>query len=341
MLSRCYILSVCVLSMFSAFSQTSSFTKQPVAVEDSSNFSFTVSGHFHGASQNLTGYPASTLLANLDDINQSNTAFVVCLGDLFLDIKNNLNSYEKSLFSKLKKPLFNAVGNHDISGNIYQENFGDTYFLFGIGSNAFVVLDTELNDGSIKNEQMEMLSKALSNKNYINIFVFSHRLIWAEQDDKIAHLFKDNTRSYISNNFQKEILPLVEASTAKVYWFSGSLGGNAPSSFFYHPKSERVTFIATAIRDLPRDAVLNVHLKQNDVSFSTQSLTMNTVEPIEMYDVDYWTNYKPKAQKFNKRLLPMYIKNMFKHWMFWVGVAIGALLLLILMTLKTKLFGRN
>lgn len=342
MLSKRFVAILFLFFALVANAQISPFNKALVQVEDTANFSFLVSGHFYGASSNQSGYPAATLLASIDMLNESDAAFVMCLGDMFMDVRNDIPNYINSLFSKLEKPLFNAVGNHDISSDeVYQKKFGETYFYFIIGSNAFVVLDTEINDGSIKSKQMEMLTDVLSSEKVSNVFVFSHRLIWAEQDDTLSQLFKDNTRSYISNNFSKEVLPLLETSSKHVYWFSGSLGGNAPSSFFYHPYSKNITYIATAIRDLPRDAVLKVELKNNEVHFNTVSLTQQELQPLQAYNLEFWQANKPKAKSFNKRLLPLYIKNMLKHWMFWTGVVIGSIALLVLIVLKSKLIGRK
>jgi len=304
-------------SFLMGFTQQSPFNKLSVQVQDSSNFSFVVSGHFHGSSTNKSGFPASSLLANLDTLNLSSASFVVCLGDLFMDVKNNIPNYKKSLFTKLNKPLFNVVGNHDLSGNVYQENFGETFFSFSIGENSLVFLDTEKDNGDIKNDQLDLLKNALES-NAKNVFVFSHRTIWAEEDEIFSELFKDNTRSQFGNNFQKEILPILEKSKAYIYWFSGSMGGNAKASFFYHPKSEKITYITTAIRDLPRDAALNVDIKNNEVLFRTQSITNSEVIELEKYNLDYWKT--EKTEKFNYRLLPMYAKQMLLHKYFWIGI---------------------
>jgi hypothetical protein len=342
MLSKRFVAILFLFFALVAKAQISPFNKALVQVEDTANFSFLVSGHFYGASSNQSGYPASTLLASLDMLNKSDAAFVMCLGDMFMDVRNDIPNYINSLFSKLEKPLFNAVGNHDLSSDeVYQKKFGDTYFSFIKGINAFVVLDTEKDDGSIKHEQLKMLSDVLNSTSIKNVFVFSHRLIWAEQDEVLSPLFSGNTRSYISNNFSKEVLPLLETSSKHIYWFSGSLGGNAPSSFFYHPYSKNITYIATAIRDLPRDAVLEVQLKNDEVHFNTVSLTRQELKPLEEYNLEFWQANKPKAKVFNKRLLPLYIKNMLKHWMFWTGVIIGFVVLLVLIVLKSKLFGRK
>ncbi|MFP5470300.1 MAG: metallophosphoesterase family protein [Bacteroidia bacterium] len=313
------------------FSQQSPFNKLSVQIQDSSNFSFVVSGHFYGSSSNRSGFPASTLLANLDTLNSSNAAFIVCLGDLFMDVKNDIPNYKKSLFSKLSKPLFNVVGNHDLSANVYQENFGKTHFSFSTGENTFVFLDTEKDNGDIKNEQFDLLKNAVES-HAKNVFIFSHRTVWAEENKTLSELFKDNTRSRFGNNFQKEILPLLETSRAHVYWFSGSMGGGAKASFFYHPKSEKITYITTAIRDLPRDAVLNVNIQNGDVFFNTQSLTENEVLVLKEYNLDYWKT--TKIQEINYRLFPIYIKQLLFHKFFWIGLLIGLLIMFLFVRFK-------
>ena len=83
---------------------------------DADNFSFIVTGHLHGSSTNMSGYPANTLLMNLDRLNNSESTFIIALGDVFMDVKNDRDNYQWSLFDRLKIPLFNAVGNHDLSG---------------------------------------------------------------------------------------------------------------------------------------------------------------------------------------------------------------------------------
>ncbi|MCE3280654.1 MAG: hypothetical protein K0S44_2845, partial [Bacteroidetes bacterium] len=224
-------------------------------------------------------------------------------------------------------PLINAVGNHDLAnGNIYEKEFGKTYFSFLISTELFIVLNTELDDGSIKKEQLTFFRDALNSarsENIKNIFVFSHRPVWAEQSSRYGKLFKDNTRTSIGeNNFSSEVEPLLkEISKAKnVFWLSGSMGGG-PASFFYDKDEEtKITFIQTAIRDLPRDAVLQVNVNNGGVSFKGISLTGETLKPIEDYNVLFWTKTTPHEEKFNFRLLPLMILQMLTHHFFWIGV---------------------
>ena len=309
-----------------AFGQpTSPFNHTTVVVDSTtSDYEFLISGHFYGGSQNKSGFPASTLLGNIDAINQSNAKFFICLGDMVMDVKNDIPKFKSSLFSMLQVPLFNAVGNHDISGTIYQDNFGKTWSAFDYQGDRFVLLDAEEGDSQIKGEQLEFFKKQIAGE-YNNLFIFSHRPIWAEARTDLEGVFPDNTQGAFGTNYL-EIEPLLQSTNKPVYWFSGSLG-DAPVSYFYHrPEQGNLHLIQTAIRDLERDAILKVKLKAGKVSFETQSLTGQTLEPIEHYNLEFWRSYR-KPVEFNYRLIPLWTKNALTHRYFWYGV--GSVLFLL------------
>lgn len=96
--------------------QRSPFNNLEVLPADSTgHYRILIGGHFHGESTNRSGYPAATLLANLDTINSLGANLFLSTGDLFMDPVNDMPRYQRALFSKLKMPLFNAPGNHDVS----------------------------------------------------------------------------------------------------------------------------------------------------------------------------------------------------------------------------------
>lgn len=314
-----------VLILFSWYNLQAQEALNGSSFSDTCCYSFFVSGHFHGNSQNTSGYPAATILANIDLINNSGALALCSTGDLFMDVRNNIPQYRQALFSKLRIPLYNAVGNHDISGKIYQENFGNTWFSFSAGSALFVFLDTEANDGSISGDQLKWFSSTLndycSNSKGKNVFVFSHRPIWSEGDERLKNVFKENTQSDFGNNFGNEILPLLKKYTDKTpfYWFSGSLGGNAPSSFFYFKADKNLYYIQSAIRDLPRDGLLKVKVDHENVSFETVSLTGQSMPKFEDCNLQMWKSISGEPG-FNYRLVPLYIKQMVFHRYFWYGM---------------------
>ncbi|MBL7899070.1 MAG: metallophosphoesterase, partial [Crocinitomicaceae bacterium] len=304
--------------------QTSPFNNKTLQIDSTGNYSFIVSGHFYGDGTNKSGYPANTLLANLDWINSSGADMLICLGDLFMDIRNDMPKYKTSLFDKLNIPLFNAVGNHDISADVYQKNYGATYFSFKTGNDFHLILDTELDNGDIKEEQLMLLEEiALESEkgNIANVFVYAHRTIWKDSYSEMEGLFEDNTQSLTSTNFESEVLPLAKriGSKANLYWFAGSLG-DAPASFFYYEdKKNKITYIATAIRALLRDAVLLVNVENDIVSFKTHSFTNQKLENLDYYNLDFWKSTSA-AEPFNYKLIPLYIKNIVFSRIFWYGI---------------------
>ncbi|MBA3900311.1 MAG: metallophosphoesterase [Bacteroidetes bacterium] len=341
----CFFLGFCF--MVDAQSITSPFNNKALKNDSLKNgVSFIVTGHLHGASSNISGFPASTLLANIDAINGLNADFLISLGDLFLDVNDYyVLNYQKSFFDKLSIPLFNSVGNHDLSGNLYEGYFGKTYFSFVYNDNLFIYLDTEKNDGSIKGEQMDLfnnaISKAQQNININNIFISSHRPVWAENNPRYSAFFKDNTQTQFgSNNFETAVLPqLKELSDKSIYWFSGSMGGATPVSFFYDKQAgSNITFINTAIRDLKRDAILEVRVQaNNEVIFKTVSLTGESLLDLADYNIEFWNNnLKSNVAPFNYRLIPYLTLQMIKHNYFWIGIFSGVIITFLLVMLKKR-----
>lgn len=284
---------------------------------DKKNYHVLIGGHFHGSSQNVTGFPAATLLGNVSKINQLDLSFIVCTGDLYLDAENDRSIYQWSLIDQLNAPLFNAPGNHDIYDG--RNMYGD----FTLGGITHIFLNTELNDGHITGDQLSYLQEAIAGGGE-TIFIYSHRPIWSEEDASLSSVFKENTAS--GTNFKVDVLPLLESTGKRFYWFSGSLGGGAPASFFYHDLTGNVTVVNTAIRDLPRDAMLIAHVNDGSVSFETMSLTGQELDALESYDLAFWTQTGQVTEKpFNWRLVPLYVKQMLTHRYFWYGILVTTL----------------
>ena len=315
---------VCLLNL-SAFSQYQSPFNKRIISDTVPEYSFIISGHFYGDGGNMSHYPVNTLLANLDWINGTNSTMLVCLGDLFKDISNEIPNYQNSFFDKLEMPLVNSVGNHDLTGNVYQDNFGETVFSFKIKQDVHLVLDTERDNGDIKGEQLDLLrtvQKEVALGLIHNVFIYSHRTIWKETYPEMEGIFEDNTQSIGGTNFESEVLPILTdmGKNSQVYFFSGSLGA-APASFFhFQDKNSKVKIIATAIRGLPRDAMLQVFVNEiGEVSFTPKSLTGQVLEPLINYNVDYWQT-EVGAEPYNWKLSVYYVQLMITHRYFWYGV---------------------
>ncbi len=349
----------------SALAQRSPFNGLEILPADSTgHYRILIGGHFHGESTNRSGYPAATLLANLDTINTLGANLFLSTGDLFMDPVNDEPRYRKSLFDKLKVRFYNAAGNHDHSealtdywtrtGTVYltscgAESASDMFCQFAVlprehSPYQCILFDTEKDGGSIALPQWDGLTRALedavdtSKCALRTLFIISHRPIWAEDDPQYSPLFKDNTRSVTGTNFQKDVYPLLEkiAQHAHVYWISGSVGGFAPSSIFFQEHAKNITYIQCAIRDEPRDALLIADVYPDTVKWSSFSLTGQKLLPPEAYNAAWWREHVGKSEGFNWRLLPYLVKTTVLRKEFWWGVMGGVLML----TLIRRLYRR-
>lgn len=325
------------LVAFSASAQRSPFNNLEVLPADSNDhYRILIGGHFHGASSNRSGYPAATLLANLDTINTLGANLFVSTGDLFMDAERDRPRYERAFFSKLKVPFFNAAGNHDPKDVDSNGVLGEIELGRSMDDRTEVILlDLESSDGSVSRTDLDRIeafdpaSERLTHaKVPRRLFVISHRPIWAEDDPQYSDLFKDNTRSLTGTNFNKEVYPILQeiAKHAHVYWISGSLGGDAPSSIFFQEHAPNITYIQCAIRDEPRDALLIADVYSDSVHWSALSLTGQRLLAPQTYDAAWWRAQRGEGEGFNWRLLPYLIKLTVTNRAFWWGVAAALLL---------------
>jgi len=292
------------------------------SVDTTGNYSFVVGGHFYGKGSTNSGFPASTVLGGLERIRSFGPNALFITGDLFLNVELDSANYSRVLFDVLPFPVYNAVGNHDLDGDHYS-HFEPTFFSFQVGDDHFMVLDTEMDNGSIEGEQFDMFKsmiEAANQANAGNLFVFSHRPVYVHGEPEFDHLLKNNTRSLTGNNFRTDLLPLIAGlEGVDVYWFSGSMGGGSPSSFLYH-EGYGMTSILTAIRDTRKDAVLGVTVEHGAVSFTTIPLGINKTKPVDYYDLKFWQKNLGKDEGFNYRLIPYYIRSTITHRAYWIGV---------------------
>lgn len=321
----------------SAWAQRSPFNGLEIGGPDSTgHYRILIGGHFHGASTSLSGFPAATLLANIDTINTLGAALFISTGDLFLDAKNDPVRYGRTLFRRLKVPLFNAIGNHDLYRG--EVTVGPRTWSCTIAGDRFIILDTEKDAGSIGEDQLGLLKTLADDAAAHRAFIVSHRPIWAEEDPQYGPLFAGNTRSALGINFKSEVYPLVQriAEHAEVYWISGSLGGQARSSIFFQPHAKNITFIQCAIRDEPRDALLIADLSPDAVKWSSFSLTGHEVKAPEVYDAAWWRGNIGASQGFNWRLLPYKLKMLVMDRAFWAGGILVALVALMIARFRRR-----
>ncbi|MEZ4739567.1 MAG: hypothetical protein R2818_09505 [Flavobacteriales bacterium] len=325
---RTGLLASCLFAVSLLDAQVSPYTEVPVSPPDSTGaYRLLIGGHFHGASSNRSGFPAATLLANLDTINAIDANVLLSTGDLFLIPDRDSARYARSLFSELKVALFNAPGNHDLEGKAYHRG-AEMPVSISMGPDRILLVDTERNNSDIRGDQLEALEElatAAEGGGLRRVFIVSHRPIWSEEEPRYGDLFKNNTRSTSGCNYSKEVLPVLRriAAHAEVFWISGSMAGRAPASIFFQPHEKNITYIQSAIRDELRDALLIADVDTEGVTWSTLSLTGLPMEPVEKYDADWWKAKQGEVPPFRWKLLPYLVKKNLSYPSFWYGFVIA------------------
>lgn len=324
------------------WAQVSPYTGVAVVPPDSNgHYRLLFGGHFHGASANMSGYPAATVLAGLDLINTTGANALLSTGDLYLRPQRDSLRYASSFFGKLRLPLFNAPGNHDLEGGAWHPHLPQR---INMGRDRILLLDTERDNSDVKGEQLEALRTIVAEAaagEVDHVFIVSHRPVWAENDDRYGPLFAGNTRSITGANFESVVYPLLrEAATkAEVFWISGSMAGRAPASVFFQPHEHNITYIQSAVRDELRDALLLAEVGPGGVQWKVLSLTGEVTRPAATYDAAWWQANRGQQEAFNWRRLPYLIKKNTMAPAFWYGAL--TVLFLVLLTRRFLRRGRG
>lgn len=274
------------------------------------DYSFLAIGHLYGSPAKERSFrPAETVLANLDKLNGEGAAFLVTLGDNVRKAdERSLSLYREAFASKLAMPVFDAPGNHDLADRaLYEREFGPTYYHFRYRSELFVILDSELmqtSDERQLREVIEALTKARTDASIRNIFLFSHRLVWALGEDRFRVVYEhlNSAQGYPNlEAFKSKLQPVVDglAAVKPVYWMSGDIGVPWSLPLFYDRGARPpVTYLATGIGDTKKDVFVKVEIRDagRNVSFIPVSLSGEALLPVESYGTEHWNDHFAKRR---------------------------------------------
>jgi hypothetical protein len=281
-------------------------------------------------------------------LNNNNAQFLVLLGDIVQRIsKREIEALKNSFLMKLNFPVFNAPGNHDITNRkLYIEYFGETFFSFQYSTELFIFLDSEISDGKLEGDQLKFIMKNIEfcrkSSPIKNIFVFSHRLLWAIGNypyNRIipfvnypsAHHNKANTISAI-------ILPQLKSLAGKnVYFVSGDVGCCWSFPIFYQEDpNSNITYVAVGIGDTQKDLICRVTVnKSGKVIFYPISLAGEKLKLIECYGLDYWEKYFKQNVKGVTEIKGKLNILKFKYFYKWLFL-LGLLVVLIIVSKKSN-----
>jgi calcineurin-like phosphoesterase family protein len=247
-------------------------------------YSFFVAGHTYGdpreKNNNIGLYkPFKEKILFINNQKKLKQGFL--LGDVVWMPKNWPEAIEDT--SKFNMPIKVVRGNHDGKLEKFEEYFGKSYKKFFIGKDLFIVLDPNLDHWNISGDQLVFLRNTLriDGKKANNIFIFTHQLIWYNEENFSKPKPNSTYGKDEKTNFWPVIEPLLKSQEKPVFIFSGDVGAFSKEyrrrdhiiEYYYH-NYDNITFIASGMGGGTRDNFVIIDVL-NDASVKFRFIHIN------------------------------------------------------------------
>jgi hypothetical protein len=308
---------------------------------DPDAYTFLAGGHWYGSHENsLSRHPSSTLYAGLGVINAQHPDWIFILGDVVRDANDPL---QVRAFNDLKQKLVGnhqvVPGNHDLSRDqFYEPGLGPKADYLIHKGDPYIFLNTEslrFGGGRAMLHLLQDISGKIKNNSSPNLFVFSHRLLWAlaepgflEMDDFANQPFAPQVNADTVQMIYDAVLKLAEKRT--LHWFSGDIGASWSETAFYdHSVDNKRHFYAAGLGDCVDDAIWSVRVNGKK-QVSAKLLMLNGYNPhdLDYYSLEGWRKRMQARQGFGESSLGKKIKEFLLVPKFWIGLGLGVLLTL-------------
>ena len=157
-------------------------------------FRFAVFGDFRPAKADAPYPPQFTLVR--DALSSEKPIFAVSTGDAYFGYGGTMAQFTEEVKGFIAAtrtwdtPLFNVIGNHDVTGSAERETYlkrvyGNLYGSVDVGIAHFIFLDSDEvgREGKVAGEQLAWLERDLKvNRGAAAIFVFLHRPLFSVLD---------------------------------------------------------------------------------------------------------------------------------------------------------------
>ncbi len=312
-------------------------------------YRFLAAGHWYGANENYQSMgPASSLLGAIDKIKATQPNWIFALGDVVRNSDNvqQVAQYQHTL-EAFGCPTILVPGNHDLlADGSLPESIGMELPCQRAYGDQFIFLNTEKLLQHRGHELLKQLKELPSEcDGGQNLFVFSHRLMWALADpefERMDEFANEPLRDKVDLDTLKMVFDAVGklARNRPIYWFSGDIGASWSLPVFEgHSKDQKRHYFAAGLGDTEEDAFWKVQVDaEGKVSTSLLSLAPVEVQrPI--YDLNYWEREMAARAGQNKT---GFLSKFVAEWrVLLVGVVLGIGLSYLLKRLRRRLRSRS
>ena len=268
--------------------------------ENETPLKFLVAGHIYGKPGEDAFHPSPNLINNVSLLDKLDADFMVFLGDtVWKPTEENFDVLAALVLDPLDMPVFNAVGNHDVTKrDIYQERFGSTVFAFQYKQQLFLFLDTTLKYYDLTEDEYTFIRDVIQERSpeITTIHIFMHHVLFLEEEEILSKpLLKPNEADGNSPAFlefvNSELVPV--SATTPIYIYAGDVGafeiGNL-SPFYKKMPQANITFLATGLGGNQFDSILILDTApDNSLIIQPFSLTGREMGKIEDYSLEEWS----------------------------------------------------
>lgn len=325
----------------SIFAQQS-LNQQPLAI-NANQYSFILIRHLYGSPNTNDPYPASTFLANQEKILAQNSDFMLLMGDVVQSSDQFQVNYFQNLISNYPFPVFNTLGNHELSADQqYFKQFSNHTQTFTINNDLFLLINTG-QDSNLTENDIDLITNTLSNTDkYDRIFIVAHRLFWLDQHPELASLQDKTNNEKLTKqdeNLSKLITSLIPQDK-EIYYFAGDIGVPPTPPLLYFSQDHQ-TYLATGIGETNNDYAVQVSVDHDQVNFQLVPLSEQKPESIEKYSPEYWqkifTQLKNETVTIATPSIIQRIITLPGKLSFWAGITLGSGLILTSSFLSKKM----
>lgn len=245
---------------------------------------FIVAGHVCGGPADTLGglyKPFESYLLEKD--KDTSLDFAVFTGDIVL--KSDANSWNlvDKVLGKLKHKVYFAPGNQDLRDRaLYEKRYGKPDQYFEKGNNLFIIWEVLNNGWNVSDEQLSEFLKLTAEKQYDNVFIFTHQVIW--QDERLTPqiVLNDIEGKSAAITFYPATIQALSQNETPVYLFAGDVGGMPVGSELTIHQYKNVRLIASGMGGGKWDNVIDVTVKDGKTSVTINYLNGN--KPLTITD---------------------------------------------------------
>jgi len=276
-----------------------SMNSRPLPTNDDT-LRFLVAGHIYGKPGDEEFHPALTLLSNIALLKEIEHDFMVFLGDtVWHPSEENFSDLEMFILDQMETPVFNAVGNHDVTKrDLYQDLYGSSVYAFNYKNHLFVFLDTTLKYYDLTPKQYSFILDTIKEQpsNLKAVHLLMHHVLFLNENEIYGkQIIKPNEGDGRSLGFlsflENDLTPI--SKNVPIYIYAGDVGafqGGNLSPFYKSIPDANIHLMATGIGNNQNDSILIVESDQSgEMQIQPLSLNGKEMNSIESYSIEYWT----------------------------------------------------